>query len=428
MAIDVIMPKLGESITEGTILEWKKSIGDMIDKDETLLEISTDKVDSEVPCSAAGKVIEILYKVNDVVAVGEVIARIGGDDDSVSEEKTVTKKEEKIEEDVNESKPEEKESISTPEKVVKESTQALSKSNTTRFYSPLVKSIAKKEGISLSELETLAGSGANNRINKNDILDYIKNRGSIAPEAATKTASYVLDGSTEPMSHMRKMISNHMIQSRDTSVHVYSTSEVDVTGIVEFRNKNKDAYFQRHQTSLTYTPFFIDSVIKGINDFPLINASTDGDNIKYNQNINIGIAVALPDNNLIVPVIKQSEEFNFLGLSRATADFAQKARQGKLAPDDVKDSTFTITNPGIFGSLFGMGIINQPNISLLSVGSIHKRPVVKETQYGDVVVVRSMVYLTLAYDHRIIDGAYGTQFLSKIKDILENFPTDDVKL
>ena len=428
MAIDVIMPKLGESITEGTILEWKKNLGDMIDKDETLLEISTDKVDSEVPCPAAGKVIEILYKVNDVVPVGEVIARIGGDGDSVSEEKTITKDDKEVKEDVKESKPEEKEPTVISEQTVQESPVIEPTSSTSRFYSPLVKSIAKKEGIALSELETLRGSGANNRVNKNDILDYIKNRGSSTPKVATKTVSYALDGSTEPMSHMRKMISKHMIQSRDTSVHVYSTSEIDVTDIVEFRNANKDAFMQRHQTSLTYTPFFIDSVIKAINDFPLINASTDGENIKYNQNINIGVAVALPDNNLIVPVIKRSEEFNFLGLSRATADFAKKAREGNLSPEDVKDSTFTITNPGIFGSLFGMGIINQPNISLLSVGSIHKRPVVKETEYGDVVVVRSMVYLTLAYDHRIIDGAYGTQFLSKIKELLENFPTNEIKL
>ena len=428
MSIDVVMPKLGESITEGTILEWKKNVGDSIDKDETLLEISTDKVDSEVPCPAAGKVIEILYKVNDVVPVGEVIARIGEDGDSVSKEKTTTKEVKQVEEDAKESESKEKEPTVIPEETVEESSVLQPTSSTTRFYSPLVKSIAKKEGISLSELETLRGSGANNRVNKNDILDYIKNRGSSTPKVAAKTVSYTLDGSTEPMSHMRKMISKHMIQSRDTSVHVYSTSEIDVTDIVEFRNANKDAFMQRHQTSLTYTPFFIDSVIKAINDFPLINASTDGKNIKYNQNINIGVAVALPDNNLIVPVIKRSEEFNFLGLSRSTADFAQKAREGKLDPDDVKDSTFTITNPGIFGSLFGMGIINQPNISLLSVGAIHKRPIVKETEYGDVVVVRSMVYLTLAYDHRIIDGAYGTQFLSKIKDLLENFPTNEIKL
>ena len=430
MAVDVIMPKLGESITEGTILEWKKSVGDMIDKDETLLEISTDKVDSEVPCPAAGKVLEVLYKVNDVVAVGEVIARVGGEGETASQNIPKDTEEEGAKES-NDVEIQEKVEAATdvkPDIIQKES------SNTTRFYSPLVKSIAEKEGVSLDELETIPGSGANNRINKNDILAYMSNRGTQeeskpgVSKPQQPAVSYALDGSTEPMGHMRKMISKHMIQSRDTSVHVYSTCEVDITDIVNFRNANKDNYLQKHNTSLTYTPFFIDAVIRAINDFPLINASTDGENVKYNENINIGVAVALPDNNLIVPVIKRSEEFNFLGLSRATADFASRARQGKLDPDEVIDSTFTVTNPGIFGSLFGMGIINQPNVSLLSVGSIHKRPVVKETEFGDVVVVRSMVYLTLAYDHRLIDGAYGTQFLSRIKELLENFPINEIKI
>lgn len=430
MAVDVIMPKLGESITEGTILEWKKSVGDMIDKDETLLEISTDKVDSEVPCPAAGKVLEILYKVNDVVAVGEVIARVGGEGETPSQSTPEDVKEEVAEESNDvEIKEEVEATVNIESNVVKKESHS-----TTRFYSPLVKSIAEKEGISLDELESVPGSGANNRLNKNDILAYIDTRGSQEESKPSISkpqqpdVSYTLDGSSEPMGHMRKMISKHMIQSRDTSVHVYSTSEVDITDIVNFRNANKDNYSQKHNTSLTYTPFFIDAVIRAINDFPLINASTDGENVKYNENINIGVAVALPDNNLIVPVIKRSEEFNFLGLSRATADFASRARQGKLDPAEVKDSTFTVTNPGIFGSLFGMGIINQPNVSLLSVGSIHKRPVVKETEFGDIVVVRSMVYLTLAYDHRLIDGAYGTQFLSRIKELLENFPINEIKI
>jgi len=429
MAVDVIMPKLGESITEGTILEWKKNVGDTIDKDETLLEISTDKVDSEVPCPSGGKVLEILYKVNDVVAVGEVIARVGGEGESISETSTTEKKEEIVEKVKDVIEPQRE-----VENVIKDKIKTSDSSSTERFYSPLVKSIAKEEGISLDELENIPGSGANNRINKNDILQYINNRlekednQSRQPKPAQPAVTYTLDDSSEPMGHMRKMISKHMIQSRDTSVHVYSTSEVDVTDIVGFRNANKSKYLEKHNTSLTFTPFFIDAVIRAINDFPLINASTDGDNVKYNKNINIGVAVALPDNNLIVPVIKKSEEYNFLGLSRATADFAFRAREGKLDPDEVKDSTFTITNPGIFGSLFGMGIINQPNVSLLSVGSIHKRPVVKETEFGDVVVVRSMVYLTLAYDHRLIDGAYGTQFLSRIKELLENFPINEIKI
>ena len=420
MSVDVIMPKLGESITEGTILEWKKNIGDNIDRDETLLEISTDKVDSEIPSPAAGKIIEILYKVNDVVDVGTVIARIGGDSDKI--ETPVVN--EKLEQ-------------SPIENIISPSAETVEKKDaninihirTKRFYSPLVKSIASKEGINLQELESMIGTGQSGRVNKSDLLLYIEKKKSNSNEVEhTKSTNSPLTSNIEPMGHMRKMIASHMQKSRDTSVHVYSTSEVDVTSIVNFRNKNKDAFISKYQTSLTYTPFFIDSVIKAINEFPLINANIVDDKINHNANINIGVAVALPDNNLIVPVIKRSEEFNFLGLARSTADYALRAREGNLQPSEVKDSTFTITNPGIFGSLFGMGIINQPNVGLLSVGSIHKRPVVKETEFGDIVVVRSMVYLTLAYDHRLIDGAYGTQFLSKVKDLLENFSTEQIKV
>ena len=412
MSVDVIMPKLGESITEGTILEWKKQVGDSIEKDETLLEISTDKVDSEVPSPAKGKISEILYKVNDTVSVGLTIARIAGDGETVPEQE----KPEVIQDDKTEKTVEKNEinSIKIKDKV---------KSN--RFYSPLVKSIASKEGISLSELDDLPGSGANNRVNKNDILNYINNKEDSTIDEAT---SINLENKIEPMGHVRKMIADHMVKSRETSVHVYSTSEIDVTNIVNYRNSSKEAFSSRYQTNLTYTPFFIDAVVRAIHDFPLINASVQGDNIQHNQNINIGVAVALDDNNLIVPVIKRTEELNFLGIARSSSDLAIRARENKLLPDEVKGSTFTVTNPGIFGSLFGMGIINQPNVSLLSVGAIHKKPVVKETEYGDVVVVRSMVYLTLAYDHRLIDGAYGTRFLSKIKELLENFSSNNIKI
>ena len=422
MATDVIMPKLGESITEGTILEWKKNIGESIERDETLLEISTDKVDSEVPSPDSGTVIEILYQKNDTVAVGEVIARIGESGETIKE----TKKEVK-EEIIEEVKDKPKEVVvDTLEKVKSQ------KNKSNKFYSPLVRSIAKKEGIDLVKLDSISGSGRNGRVNKSDILSYIKNRGiqveSIGSEGITSSKEYRLEDRTEPMGHVRKMIAQHMVKSRDTSVHVYSSNEVDMTTIVEFRNKNKESFNKKYQTPLTYTPFIIDSVIKAIHDFPLINASLDGENIKYNQNINMGVAVALPDDNLIVPVIKRSEELNFLGLARSTSDLAIRARKGKLSPDEAQGSTFTVTNPGIFGSLFGMGIINQPNVAILSVGSIHKRPVVKETEYGDVVVIRSMMYLTLAYDHRIIDGAYGTRYLAKLKSLLENFSDNEVKI
>ena len=430
MSIDVIMPKLGESITEGTILEWKKAVGDAIGKDETLLEISTDKVDSEVPSPGAGKITEILFKVNDVVPVGEVIARIGGSNDKIVEESLG--KEETVKEEPKVIKEEAKGDVQEVEEIEEKNETNESYDKTDRFYSPLVRSIAKKENINLAELDTLPGSGSNGRINKKDILNYITKRKTgepIVDDVITSSdyKEYSLQNKVEPMDHIRGMIAKHMLKSRDTSVHVYSTSEVDMTDIVKFRDIKKNSFKSRYQTPLTYTPFIIDAVIKAIHEYPLINASLDDNNIKYHQNINVGVAVALPDDNLIVPVIKRSEELNFLGLARSTVDLAVRAREGKLEPTEAQNSTFTITNPGVFGSLFGMGILNQPNVGLLSVGAIHKRPVVKETEYGDMIVPRSMMYLTLAYDHRIIDGAYGTQFLSKIKQLLENFPTEDIK-
>ena len=422
MATDVIMPKLGESITEGTILEWKKGLGDSVSRDETILEISTDKVDSEVPSPASGILLEILYDKNEVVAVGEVIARIGEEGEEVSLS--------------NESSGDDKDNItdeadSMPE-IAKDNSHNVDNRSTNKeerkFYSPLVRSIARTESIDLKELESIEGTGSNGRVNKLDILNYIDSKHSLGEnkEDSTFIDKPNMNNHVEPMDHVRKMIAKHMIKSRDTSVHVYSTSEVDMTEIVSFRNANKEKFNLKHQTKLTYTPFIVDAVIKSINDFPLINACIDGDNIKYNQNINIGVAVALPDNNLIVPVIKRSEELNFLGLTRSTEDLASRARLGQLNPNEAQGSTFTITNPGIFGSLFGMGIINQPNVAILSVGSIHKRPIVKETEYGDVIVVRSMMYLTLAYDHRIIDGAYGTRFLGEIKKLLESFKGDNI--
>ena len=419
MATNVIMPKLGESITEGTILEWKKDIGDSILRDEKILEISTDKVDSEVPSPASGVLLEILYQKNDTVAVGEVIARIGESGEKVAPKKIENK--EKIDTEI------EKEVVSDIP-VKKEIVQSPPQSNR-KFYSPLVKSIAKKENINLSELDAINGSGHNGRVNKSDILNYINSKVSSSTIPVAKdSVSYSLEDKIEPMGHVRKMIAQHMIKSRDTSVHVYSSNEVDMTKIVDFRNNYKDTFNTKYQTPLTYTPFITDATIKAIHEFPLINCSVQEDNIKHNQNINMGVAVALPDNNLIVPVIKRSEELNFLGLARSTTDLAVRAREGRLQPEEAQGSTFTITNPGIFGSLFGMGIINQPNVAILSVGSIHKRPVVKETEYGDVVVVRSMMYLTLAYDHRVIDGAYGTRFLAKLKELLENFSDKEVKI
>ena len=440
MTTDVIMPKLGESITEGTILEWKKNIGDSIERDETILEISTDKVDSEVPSPASGILLEILYKTNETVPVGEIIAKIG---DSIEDKPSVVEKNQSIVEE--KSNVEESVSIEENYDEKKSETDNYDLGNDRRFFSPLVKNIAKKEGVSLAELSNISGTGHNSRVTKNDVLNYIKQKKQSNSESSTDFGldddrninnqitnySEEVNGSStkiEPMSHIRKMIAKHMIKSRDTSVHVYSSNEVDMTSIVNFRNNNKKSYNLKYDTSLTFTPFITKAVIKAINEYPLINCSIIGENISHNKNINMGIAVALPDNNLIVPVIKNSEELNFLGLTRSTNDLATRARLGSLSPDEAQGSSFTITNPGIFGSLFGMGIINQPNVAILSVGSIHKRPVVKETDYGDVIVARSMMYLTLAYDHRIIDGAYGTKFLGKIKELLEHFSFDEIEV
>ena len=432
MAIDVIMPKMGESITEGTILEWKKNIGDTIALDETLLEISTDKVDSEIPSPATGVLTELLFGINDVVEVGTVIARIGSKGEAPVEKISEALKESPIVEAVAQVE-------KVPELTVITPSSPLSERG--RFYSPLVKSIAKTEGITSEELDAIAGSGKDGRVNKHDMMAYLENRGATQPVTPTAVplphmpvtpltimSTSGLTDKIEPMGRMRKKIAQHMLTSQQTSPHVYSTTEVDVTNLVNYRSKSKDVFFEKYGVKLTYTPMILDACIRGIQEFPLMNASIDGDNIVHHQKINMGVAVALPDNNLIVPSIKASEEKNFLGLTRATADLADRARINKLEPDEIFGSTFTVTNPGIFGSLFGMAIINQPNVGILSVGLIQKKPVVKETNFGDVIVIRSMMYITLGYDHRLIDGAYGTRFLSRVTELIEAFDGSDIKL
>jgi len=406
---DVVMPKMGESITEGTILEWKKQVGDSIAKDETLLEISTDKVDSEIPSPATGTIVEIIAQVNDTIPVGDVIARIGEVGESASTEEVSVETA-----PTEESLPTEPDLVPEIKEVV-QSEIVIEKpiiQSGKRFYSPLVKSIAKKEGITQAELDALMGTGNNGRVNKQDILAYLKIRTAGAPtqteDVIEQPASIVptMSDEIEPMSRMRKRIAEHMVQSVQTSPHVYTTVEADVTNLVHIRAEHKESFKSKAGVNLTYTPMLLDACIRVIQEFPLMNASLDGDNIVHHRNINMGVAVALPDDNLIVPVIHSSEEKNFLGLARSVSDLAGRARENKLMPDEIFGSTFTITNPGVFGGLFGMGIINQPNVGILSIGSFHKRPVVKETEYGDTVVVRSMVYLTLSYDHRIIPRSY----------------------
>ena len=435
MIVDILMPKMGESITEGTIVEWKKDVGEMIAKDETLLEISTDKVDSEIPCATAGKVLELLFDKNDTVEVNTIIARIGTEDsdtlDSNSSKDTIVESKNEIEKEIIEDIPKEE----VKKEIILETNDNLSKEDR-KFYSPLVKSIAKKESISLDELSVIKGSGDGGRVNKNDILNYIDSKSKspkpsvdISQPIATPvdySTSQQLKGSIEEMDRLRIKIAEHMVNSKNVSAHVYTTSEVDVTNIVNIRNNKKDAFLNKNSIKLTYTPIIVSACIKAIQEYPLINTSIDGTNIIHHKNVNMGIAVALPDNNLIVPVIKESEEKNFLGLSRNIDSYAKKARSNSLAADDIFGSTFTVTNPGIFGGLFGMPIINQPNVGILSVGSIEKRPIVKETEYGDAIFVRHMLYLTLGYDHRLIDGAYGTKFLSRIKQLLENYDGNEI--
>ncbi len=436
MAVDVVMPKMGESIMEGTVLEWKKNIGESIVKDETLLEISTDKVDSEVPAPASGTLIEIIAQVNDTIPVGEIIARIGveGEVPQSNPEQTGA--------EALEVAPPMKESIaSVKPEVTQEAVAPVTPNANKRFYSPLVKSIAKVEGIPIEELDSIAGSGKNGRVNKSDILSYLEKRTITAPTPKqpvhpepvvtpaqepvavkpTPLPTQPMGDRVEPMSRMRKKIAEHMVYSVQTSPHVYTTVEADVTNLVEIRSELKESFKTASGVNLTYTPMILDACIRTIQEFPLMNASLDGDNIVHHGNINMGVAVALPDDNLIVPVIQSSEERNFLGLARATADLAGRARENKLTPEEIFGSTFTVTNPGVFGSLFGMGIINQPNVGILSVGAFKKRPVVKETEYGDTILVRSMVYITLSYDHRIIDGAYGTKFLARLVENIESF-------
>jgi len=426
--IDVIMPKMGESITEGTILEWKKKIGDSVDKDETILEISTDKVDSEVPSPAAGILIEIIANVNDVVPVGNVIARIGdadeksiiGDLDKKAPEPFI--KERDIE-------AEDSSILDENDLHIEENNKDKKNERSSRFYSPLVKSIAKKENVSFEELDAMAGSGKNGRVNKKDLLNYLENR-SLSVSSENNLDSVIsksLSDKVEPMSRMRKKIADHMVASVNTSPHVYTTVEADVTNLVAIRNDYQDEFKNRSGVTLTYTPMILDACIRSIQEFPLMNASLQDYNIIHHEKVNMGVAVALPDDNLIVPVINASEEKNFLGLARSTSDLANRARKNELLPEEIFGSTFTVTNPGVFGGLFGMGIINQPNVGILAVGSIQKRPVVKETEYGDSIIIRHMVYLTLSYDHRIIDGAYGTRFLSHLVGEIENYDIQRIK-
>jgi 2-oxoglutarate dehydrogenase E2 component (dihydrolipoamide succinyltransferase) len=435
---EIIMPKLGESIIEATITRWVKNVGDTVEEDDSIVEIATDKVDSEIPSPVEGKLAETLFNEGDVVAVGKVIAivEIEGEGEEPAKEEPAEQKTEK-EEPSTEAKAEniqkeveEAGGISTGEKKESKPEPQAEKdfSDSDKFYSPLVKSIAKTEGISVAELDSINGSGKDGRVTKADVLDYLEKRKSgsapaksAAPAIKPPSVDTSAGDKVVEMDRMRKLIADHMVMSKQVSPHVTSFIDVDVTNIVNWRNKVKDNFQKREGEKVTFTPIFMEAAARALKDYPQVNASVDGYNIIYRKNVNIGMATALPDGNLIVPVVKNADEKSLLGMVKAVNDLASRARANKLDPDDIAGATFTTTNFGSFDSLTGTPIINQPQVAIMGIGAIRKQPVVLETEMGDVIAIRHIMILSLAYDHRIVDGALGGMYLKRVKELLENF-------
>ncbi|MDO6853806.1 dihydrolipoamide acetyltransferase family protein [Cellulophaga lytica] len=433
------LPQMGESVAEATLTTWLKEVGDTIEMDEAVFEIATDKVDSEVPSEVEGVLVEKLFNVDDIVQVGQTVAiiEISGDVEvSATTEDSAPAAEEKVEE--------------TPEVAAIEGSIAVAKetvatsqdfSDSDKFYSPLVKNIAKEEGITIAELDAISGTGKEGRVTKTDILNYVENRTSpssngsttAAPKSApapsaqptkapaTKATPVVASDGDEviPLSRMGKLIAQHMTASVSTSAHVQSFIEVDVTNLVNWRNKNKNAFLKREGEKLTFTPIFMEAVAFAIKKFPLINISFDGDSVIKKKNINIGMAAALPDGNLIVPVIKNADQLNLVGMAKVVNDLANRARNNALKPDDIQGGTYTVTNVGTFGSVFGTPIINQPQVAILALGAIRKEPSVIETPEGDFIGIRSKMFLSHSYDHRVVNGALGGMFIKAVAEYLE---------
>ncbi|ALM21515.1 diapophytoene dehydrogenase [Nonlabens sp. MIC269] len=437
------LPKMGESVAEATITTWLKNVGDTIEMDEPVLEIATDKVDSEVPSEVDGVLKEILFQVDDVVQVGQTIAIIETDGDSATDAASSSS---------NDSTP--VEATAQPVEAVKAATAQVDKgmatagkadndyANSDSFYSPLVKNIAKEENISLEELEAINGTGKDGRVTKNDILAYVEDKkaGKTAPAPAAaptaaaskpaaapvKAAPVSVNGEDEiiEMSRMGKLISHHMIASVQTSAHVQSFIEADVTTIWNWRKKNKDAFKAREGENLTFTPIFMEAVATALKEFPMMNISVDGDKIIKRKNVNLGMAAALPDGNLIVPVIKNADQLNLVGMAKSVNDLANRARNGKLKPDDTQGGTYTVTNVGTFGSVLGTPIINQPQVGILALGAIRKVPAVIETPDGDFIGIRMKMFLSHSYDHRVVNGALGGQFVQRVAQLLESFDSN----
>lgn len=437
---ELIMPKMGESIAEATIIKWMKEEGDTIEADESVLEIATDKVDSEVPSPQEGVLLKKLYSEDDVVEVGKPIAIIGmeGAGAQPAAAPAAQPTEEKTPEPAAEA-----------QKIVEQAKEtvapAASNNNGSRFYSPLVLNIARSENISMTELENLPGSGNEGRVTKKDILAYVKNRQNGTAPAATpaaepkkveKKSTSVSTNITAPavslnagdeiieMDRMRKLIADHMVMSKHVSPHVTSFVEADVTNLVNWRNKMKGVFQKNEGEKLTFTPLIIEALVKTIKDYPMINISVDGTNLVKRKNINVGMAAALPSGNLIVPVIKNADTKNLLGLVREVNDLANRARNNKLSPDEISGGTYTLTNVGTFGNVMGTPIINQPQVAIMAAGAIRKKPAVVETEYGDVIAIRHMMYLSHSYDHRVVDGALGGMFVRRLADYLEQWDVD----
>lgn len=440
--VEVLLPKMGESVAEATIIRWLKEEGDTIEAEESIIEIATDKVDSEVPAPADGVLLKRLFNEGDVVQVGEVIAIIGAEGESAQE--------------VTAPAPEKKEASApvTAEAVevaveTMSNGQSLAKSGPSgRFYSPLVRNIAKTEGVSMNELEAITGSGKDGRVTKSDMIAYLETRvnegpatvtsAPSAPAAPQKAASANGNASVAPaikapavsinpgdeiveMDRMRKIIADHMVMSKHVSPHVTSYVEADVTNIVNWRNKVKSDFEKREGEKITFTPIFIEAIVKAIKDFPDINISVDGNNIVKRKDINIGMAAALPSGNLIVPVIKKADMLNLVGITKSVNDLANRARANQLQPDEISGGTYTLTNVGSFGNVMGTPIINQPQVAIMAVGAIRKLPAVIETPYGDTIGIRHKMYLSHSYDHRVVDGALGGRFVRRVADYLEQF-------
>ncbi len=444
------MPKMGESIAEATIIRWLKNEGDRVEKDEPIVEIATDKVDSEIPSTEAGILVKQMYKDGDVVKVGEPVAMINteGGASAVAPAPTaapattpVVETPVAVEAAVT--------AIENQIQAAQPAAEPLSNADGSRFYSPLVLNIARTEGVSMSELETVPGTGKEGRVTKSDILAYVANRGNVQPAAAAASVSAmpVAPVATTPaistqtpakvevkshislnpgdelieMDRVRKLIADHMVMSKHTSPHVTSFVEADVTNLVNWRNRVKDSFKKREGENITFTPIFIEAVAKAIKDFPMINVSVDGTTIIKRKNINVGMAVAQQNGNLIVPVIKNADTMNLLGLTRAVNELANRARIGKLTPDGIQGGTYTLTNVGSFGNVLGTPVINQPQVAIMAVGAIRKKPAVLETEYGDVIAIRHMMYLSHSYDHRVVDGALGGMFVRRVADYLEQW-------